>query len=61
MARQCDIRPRYLLDLVDDVAAQLLENLASTRAFFEDQFGEYRALQRIEGVVSKQCKKAGKN
>ena len=61
MARQCDIRPRYLLDLVNDVAARLLENLASTRAFFEDQFGECRALQRIEGVVSKQCKRAGKN
>ena len=56
MAKQCDIRPRYLLDLVDDVAAQLLENLVLTRAFFEDQFGEYPALQRIERVVTKQRK-----
>ena len=61
MARQCDIRPRYLLDLVDELASQLLENLCSTRAFFENQFGEYPALQRIEQVVIKQCKKAGKN
>ena len=56
MARQCDIRPRYLLDLVNNVAAQLLENLPSTKAFFEDQFGEYPALQRIERVVIKQRK-----
>ena len=61
MARQCDIRPRYLLDLVDETAARLLENLTSTRAIFEDKFGEYPALQRIERVVIKQCKKAGKN
>ena len=58
MARQCDIRPRYLLDLVREVAVRLLESLASTRSFFEDQFGECRALQRIEGVVSKQYKRA---
>ena len=57
MARQCDIRPRYLLDLVNDVATRLLEDLASTRAFFENQFGEYPALQRIERVVTKQCKR----
>ena len=61
MAKQCDIRPRYLLDLVDESASRLLENLALTRAFFEDRFGEYRALQRIEEVVSKQCKRAGRN
>ena len=61
MARQCDIRPRYLLDLVNDVAAQLLENLASTKAFFEDQFGEYPALQRIDRVVNKQCKQVGRS
>ena len=54
MARQCEIKPRYLLDLVDEVAAQLLENLASTQALFEDRFGEYPALQRIERVVTKQ-------
>ena len=57
MARQCDIRPRYLLDLLDEIATRLLENLTSTRAFFENQFGEYPALQRIERVVIKQCKR----
>lgn len=61
MARQCDIRPRYLLDLVEEIATRLAENLSSTRTFFEEQFDEYSALQRIEQVVIKQCKRAGKN
>ena len=60
MAGQCDIRPRYLLDLVEETATRLLENLALTRAFFEKQFGECRALQRIEQVVTKQCQKASR-
>lgn len=61
MARKCDIRPRYLLDLVDELASQLLENSALTRVLFEDHFGEYRALQRIEQVIKKQCRRTGKN
>ena len=61
MARQCDIRPRYLLDLVDELTSQLLENLSSTRVLFEDCFGEYPALQRIERVVIKQCGRTGRN
>ena len=61
MARQCDIRPRYLLDLVEKVAFLLIENLTSTREFFENQFGEYRALQRIEQVIKKQCRRTGRN
>ncbi len=61
MASQCDIRSRYLLDLVHEVAVRLLENLAPTRSFFEDQFGEYPALQRIERVVTKQCKQTDRS
>ena len=61
MARQCDIRPRYLLDLVDEVSFLLLESLTSTREFFENQFGEYRALQRIEQVIKKQCRRTERN
>ncbi len=57
MAIQCDIRPRYVIDLVGKIASQLLENLVLTRVLFEDQFGEYPALQRIERIVTKQCKK----
>ena len=61
MAKQCDIRPRYLLDLVDEVSFLLLESLTSTREFFENQFGEYRALQRIEQVIKKQCRRTERN
>ena len=61
MAGECDLRPRYLLGLVDEVAARLFESLALTRTFFEKQFGEYPLLQNIERVVSKQCKKAARN
>ena len=60
MAAQCDIRPRHLLDLVDELASRLLENLSPTQTLFKDHFGEYLALQRIEQVVTKQCKKVGK-
>ena len=61
MARQCDIRPRYLLGLVDELASQLLENSTLTRVLFEDRFGEYQALQRIEQVIKKQCGRTGRN
>ena len=61
MARQCDVRPQYLLDLVDGLTSQLLQNSASTRVLFEDHFGEYPALQRIEQVIKKQCRRAGRN
>ena len=61
MAKKCDIRPQHLFDLVDETAARLLENLALTRAFFEEQFGECRALQRIEQVVIKQCRRANRS
>lgn len=61
MARQCDIRPRYLLGLVEELASQLLENSALTRVLFEDRFGKYRALQRIEQVIKKQCGRTGRN
>ena len=61
MAGQCDIRPQYLLGLVDDVSSQLLENLPHTRALFEDRFGEYTALQRIEQVIKKQCRRTVRN
>ncbi len=61
MAGECDIRPRYLLHLVNELATLLPENLTSTRASFEDQFGEYPALQRIEHVINKQCRREVQN
>ncbi len=61
MAGQCDIRSQYLLDLVEEIATRLFESLASTRALFDEEFGEYPALQRIEQVVIKQCKRTDRS
>ena len=58
LAQQCGVRPRFLRDQVLDVATRLLENLQRVREEFEDLHGEYAALQRIEQVVTRQCKSA---
>ena len=57
LARQCDLRPQFLLNKVRDVATRLQDALDNTRAEFEARFGEYPALQRIENVVIKQCRR----
>ena len=59
LANQCDIRPQFLLNQVDEAASRLLDNLDSTKTAFESQFGAYPALQRIRQVVTKQCQKVG--
>jgi serine/threonine-protein kinase HipA len=56
LASQCGIRPQFLLNQVTEVAARLLDNLAPTKTSFESQYGTYPALQRIEQLVSKQCR-----
>ncbi len=57
LAQQCGLRPKFLQDLVQDVATRLLENLQPVRENFENLYGEYAALQRIEQVVTKQCQR----
>ena len=58
LASQCDLRPQFMLNQVNDVATRLLDNLAAAKAVFESQYGAYPALQRIEQVVTKQCRRA---
>ena len=60
LARQCDVRPRFLGNLVEETAALLIENLAPEKAAFEARSGAYPALQRIEQIVTKQCQRAAK-
>ncbi len=55
LARQCDVRPRFLANLVEETRILLMENIVPTREVFEARFGDYPALQRIEQVVTKQC------
>ncbi len=57
LAQQCDLRPRFLQDLVRDVADSLLQQVLPTRETFEKLYGSYAALQRIERVVTMQCQR----
>ncbi len=57
LARACDVRPRFLLGLVDEMAGRLREVLAPVREAFEAETGEYPALQRIEQVIDKQIRR----
>lgn len=57
LASQCDLRPQFLLNQVNEVATRLLENLTAVKTTFESRYGAYPALQRIEQVVSKQCRR----
>ena len=57
LAKQCDVRARFLGHLVDETAALLLENAIPTKETFEARFGDYPALQRIEHIVTKQCQR----
>lgn len=57
LARQCDIQPKFLINQVQAIATQLLDCLDKTRNEFESQFGAYPALQRVEQVVTKQCRR----
>lgn len=58
LASQCDIRPQFLLNQVNDVAIRLLDNLSAAKTAFESNYGAYPALQRIEKIVTKQCRRA---
>ncbi|MHB1530397.1 MAG: HipA domain-containing protein [Acidiferrobacteraceae bacterium] len=58
LARACDVRPQFLGKLVQETAAGLQDQLVSVREAFEDRYGAYPALQRIEQVITKQCRRA---
>ncbi|MEZ5516913.1 MAG: HipA domain-containing protein [Gammaproteobacteria bacterium] len=60
LAQHCGLRPKFLQDLVQDVAAKLLAQLQPVKARFQSRYGEYPALQRIEQVVTKQCQRTRK-
>ena len=47
-------RGRLVEDTVDSISAQI----HSVKQAFEERFGPYPALQRVETVVRKQCRRA---
>jgi len=56
LARLCDIAPRFVKTLVTETVEALLEKLEAVMALFEEHYGQYPALQRIEHVVRQQCR-----
>ena len=60
LAHACDVRPRFLLGLVEEMAGRLRGVLTPVREAFEAEMGEYPALQRIEQVIDKQIRRAGR-
>lgn len=60
LARACDVRPQFLGNLVQEIAAGLQDRLGPVREAFEARYGDYPALQRIEQVVTTQCRRITK-
>jgi len=60
LAKACDVRPQFLSNLVRETAAALQVKLRSVREAFETHYGAYPALQRIEKVVTTQCRRSEK-
>lgn len=57
LAISCHINPSYLKKLLFQIATLLLKNLQATKISFEKEYGPYPALQRVEKVITKNCKK----
>ena len=57
LAQQCGIRPRFLHQHVHNLAENLLQQLQPALEFFVNNYGNYAALQQIEQIVTKQCRR----
>lgn len=60
LAKACDVRPQFLGNLMRETAAALQESFGPVREAFEARYGAYPALQRIEKVVTTQCRRSEK-
>jgi serine/threonine-protein kinase HipA len=60
LAGQCDVRPKFLHNLVRETAATLQKKHGPVREEFEARYGAYPALQRIEKVATTQCRRSAK-
>lgn len=58
LAVDCNVRPPVVLSLVQETAESLVASLSRTRERFEDLHGLFPALQRVERVVRRQCRRA---
>lgn len=58
LAAALNIRPKYLQTLVTETAEKIQEAIRPTVEAFQQQHGEYGALQRVVQVVERQCRQA---
>ena len=54
LAKQCQVRPKRILNTVDQMVIDIDENKDRVKAELEMQYGEQPALQRIERVIKQQ-------
>ncbi|MDD5126458.1 type II toxin-antitoxin system HipA family toxin [Methylovulum sp.] len=57
LAKQCQIRPRHILSLVEDMLNKVNEQKASVKGSLEEKYGNLTALQRVDQVINKQLKR----
>jgi serine/threonine-protein kinase HipA len=57
LASACQIGKPYLKKLLKQIASTLINNIEVVKTNFENEHGTYAALQRVEMVVTKRCKK----
>ncbi len=55
LAKQCNVTEKSINQLIFEVAEGLLERISPEWEIFEERYGPYPALQRIERIVNKQC------
>ncbi len=56
MANQCRIRPKRLIDILDQLITAVEKHYPLIQATIENQYGQQPALQRVRGVIEKQIK-----
>lgn len=57
LAEDCGVEPRFVQGIVATMAGQLVAAVGPTRLAFEERYGSRPALQRIERVVLRQCRR----
>ena len=56
LAKQCQVRPKRILNTVDQMLIDIEENKDRVKAEIQMRYGEQAALQRIETVIKQQTK-----
>ena len=57
LAKQCQIRPKRILNLIEDMLSKVKEQKAGVKASLEEKYGTLAALQRVDQVINKQLKR----